>query len=57
MENLYIKFDGATAVGYAYGEEWVAQALLMDDICYSSAEEAKNAWEKMKKGIDNKPNM
>ena len=32
--------------GYAYGEPWVAQALLMDDIRFDTAEEAKAWWEK-----------
>lgn len=32
---------------YAYGDEWVAQALLMNDIQYDTPEEAKAAWEKL----------
>ena len=31
MAKLYIKKSGDTIVGYAYGDEWVAQALFMDD--------------------------
>jgi len=43
-EQLYAKYEGDRPVAYAYGEEWVAQALLMDDIGYASPEEAKLAW-------------
>ena len=43
-EQLYTKYHGDIPVAYAYGEEWVAQALLMDDIGYASPEEAKLAW-------------
>ena len=44
MAELYIKYEGDHLVAYAYGEEWVAQALYMDDIGYASPEEAKLAW-------------
>ena len=30
--------------GYAYGEPWVAQALLMDDIKFDTPEEAEEWW-------------
>lgn len=33
-------------LGYAYGEPWVAQALLMGDISFDTPEEAKEWWEK-----------
>lgn len=29
MAELYIKKSGDMIVGYAYGDEWVAQALFM----------------------------
>ena len=45
MPELYIKYEGDTPVAYAYGEEWVAMALYMDDIGYDTPEEAKSAWE------------
>lgn len=35
-----------TITGYAYGEPWVAQALMMDDIRFDTEEEAKAWWEK-----------
>jgi len=35
-----------TPVGYAYGEEWVAMGLYMDDIKFKTPEEAKEWWEK-----------
>jgi len=39
--------DGEMRVlGYAYGEPWAAQALLMDDIKFSTPEAAKEWWEK-----------
>ena len=46
MAELYIKKVGDTIVGYAYGDESVSQALLMDDWCYDTPEEAKAAWER-----------
>lgn len=44
MAELYVKYEGDRPVAYAYGEEWVAQALFMDDIGYPDAETAKAAW-------------
>ena len=44
MPELYIKYEGDTPVAYAYGEEWVAMALFMDDIGYQTEEEAVLAW-------------
>lgn len=39
--------DGTQKIkGYAYGEEWVAMGLYMDDICFKTQEEAKEWWEK-----------
>ena len=46
MAKLYIKKSGDTIVGYAYGDEWVAQALFMDDWCYDTPREAKAAWKR-----------
>lgn len=43
-EQMYVKYEGDRPVAYAYGEEWVAQAMLMDDIGYPTEEEAKLAW-------------
>lgn len=50
MAELYTMMrenpDGTqTIVGYAYGDEWVSQALLMDDIRFDTPEEAKKWWE------------
>lgn len=44
MEKLYTSYVDGAPVAYAYGEPWVAQALLMDDIGYPTPEEAKLAW-------------
>ena len=43
-EKMYVLYDDDKPVAYAYGEEWVAQALFMNDIGYPTAEEAKLAW-------------
>ena len=50
-EQLYISYlkdkDGTVVIdGYAYGEEWVSQALLMGDWKYPTEEEAREAWRK-----------
>jgi len=45
MAELYIMYRDDVPVKYAYGDEWVEQALLMDDIGYDTPEEAKEAWE------------
>lgn len=44
----YMKTEDGTLVpvGYAYGEPWVSQALLMGDIQFDTPEEAKEWWEK-----------
>lgn len=49
MPELYVKYQDDKPIAYAYGEEWVAMALYMDDIGYSTPEEAKTAWEKEQK--------
>ena len=46
MPEMYVKYIGDKPVAYAYGEEWIAQALFMDDVGYDTPEEAKAAWEK-----------
>lgn len=51
MPELYIKYEGDIPVAYAYGEEWVAMALYMDDVGYKTPEEAKAAWER-ENGVD-----
>ena len=33
-------------VGYAYGEDWVAMAMYMDDLLFDTPEAAKEWWEK-----------
>lgn len=45
--RLYAKVSdpGDRIVGYAYGEPWVQQALLMGDLCFGTPEAAKAAWE------------
>ena len=54
MDELYTLYredeNGALVpMGYAYGDEWVAQALMMNDWQYDTPEEAKAAWEKFVK--------
>lgn len=44
MAEMYIKYNGDKPVAYAYGDEWVAQALFMDDWQYPTEEEAVMAW-------------
>lgn len=44
MAELYVKYSGETAKKYAFGDEWVAQALYMDDIQFDTPEEAKAWW-------------
>ena len=43
-EQLYVKYEDGEPVAYAYGEEWVAMAMYMDDVGYPTPEEAKLAW-------------
>ena len=46
-KNVITREDGTEEViGYAYGDEWVAMALYMDDIKFKTPEEAKEWWEK-----------
>ena len=52
-EQLYVKYEDGAPVAYAYGEEWVAMALYMDDIGYATEEEAKLAWLAGKEGGKN----
>lgn len=46
MPQMYVKYEGETPVAYAYGEEWISMALYMDDVGYSTPEEAVAAWER-----------
>ncbi len=48
-ESCILREDGTKEViAYAYGPSWVATALFMDDIKFSTAEAAKAWWEKNK---------
>lgn len=47
-EQLYVLYQDDTPIGYAYGEPWVAQALLMDDMRYDTEDEARAAWTRIK---------
>jgi len=38
--------DGTEWIRYAYGEPWVMQALLMDDIKFDTPEEARAWWDR-----------
>ena len=47
--TLYVKYrtnekGEPEPVAYAYGDEWVAMALYMDDIGYKTEAEAREAW-------------
>lgn len=48
LYTSYIKDENGNLIvnGYAYGEEWVSQALLMDDIKFKTPEEAKAWWDR-----------
>lgn len=52
-EQLYCKYvtnenGEPEIVAYAYGEDWVAMALYMDDWKYPTEEEARGAWRRYK---------
>lgn len=52
-EQLYYRAreenDGEIVIeGYAYGPEWVAMAMYMDDLLFDTPEEAKAWWEREK---------
>lgn len=56
MEAMYsmcrVDADGKVeVVGYAYGEPWVEQALLMDDMRFDTPEEARAWWERNYGGV------
>lgn len=42
--HRYDENGNVIITGYAYGEPWVAQALLMDDIKFDTPEEAEKWW-------------
>jgi hypothetical protein len=42
--HRYDENGNVVITGYAYGEPWVAQALLMDDIKFNTPEEAEKWW-------------
>ena len=44
--QMYIKKTEGRPNKYAYGEDWIEQALLMDDIQFDTEEEAIAWWEK-----------
>lgn len=54
MPELYVKYQDDKPIAYAYGEEWVAMALYMDDIGYDTPEEAKAAWEREQEEMQKK---
>ena len=42
-----MKADGSIIpIGYAYGDPWVSQALMMGDMKFQTPEAAKKYWEK-----------
>lgn len=49
MAQMYVEYRGNTPVAYRYGEEWVAQQLLMEG-GYPTPEEAIAAWEREQVG-------
>lgn len=53
MAEMYVEYRGNTPVAYRYGEEWVAQQLLMEG-GYPTEEEAIAAWEREQKREDAK---
>ena len=46
--TLYVHYVDGVPTKYAYGEQWVAMALYMDDIGYDTPEGAVAARKKMK---------
>ena len=49
--TMYVEYeakeDGTIVpIGYAYGDPWVAQALMMGDMKFKTPEAAKEYWEK-----------
>lgn len=46
MAELYTLMVDGKPVAYAYGEEWVAMGLYMNDIQFDTPEEAIAWWEK-----------
>lgn len=49
-EACIMKDDGSIIVtGYAYGLDWVGQALAMDDLKFKTPEEAENWWKEWEK--------
>lgn len=54
MAELYTLYNGDKPVAYAYGEPWVAQALMMNDWKYDTPEEAVKAWERYLKEQEDK---
>lgn len=51
MAQMYVEYRGNTPVAYRYGEEWVAQQLLMEG-GYPTPEEAIAAWERERREAD-----
>lgn len=47
--HMYIMYSDGVPVRYAFGEPWIEQALLMDDIGYGTEEEAIAAWSRRAK--------
>lgn len=46
-EQIYIEYDeNNNPIRYAYGEPWVAMALHMGDIGFTTREEAIKWWQK-----------
>ena len=43
--QLYTMYSDGEPIAYAYGEPWVAMALMMNDMQYPTPEAAKEAWE------------
>ncbi|MBO5970729.1 MAG: hypothetical protein J6S14_19825 [Clostridia bacterium] len=49
--TMYVEYetkeDGSIVpIGYAYGDPWVSQALMMGDMKFKTPEAAKEWWEK-----------
>jgi len=48
--HLYVSCINGVPQFYAFGEPWIAQALLMDDIRFRTPEEAWESFYKCNKG-------
>lgn len=54
MPEMYVMKRDGVPVGYAYGDPWVSQALLMNDWQFDTPEETIKAWDRYVKSQEKK---